>query len=121
VFQKFFECEPAIHDLVGIKLKDKTDLISTSLSPPHRDELNSSVQELKQKLRNLLNNARSRQASLEQTAEVYQTLQASLDKARSLLTTCQVEEEPAATLATLHNNIQKLTRACNTVQVRENV
>lgn len=68
--QKFFACEPQIHDLVGVKLKEKTDAIQASLSPALCEEVNSHVQELKQKLRNVLNNARSRQASLEQSAEV---------------------------------------------------
>uniref|UniRef100_A0A8D8Q2T6 Nesprin-1 n=1 Tax=Cacopsylla melanoneura TaxID=428564 RepID=A0A8D8Q2T6_9HEMI len=113
---KFFECEPTIHELVGVKLKDKADIIATSLAPPLSEELNSSLQELKQKLRNLLNNARSRQASLEQTEEVYRTLQSSLDKARSLISSCQVEEEPVASLQLVHANIQKLTHACNRVQ-----
>lgn len=92
-----------------------------SLSSSEQEELSLKQQRLTQLLKNTLNLAKSRQAQLEQDAEIWKYYQQSLDKVKATLARAQFTDEPVTTLAGVHFNIQKITHAQNDTEVSINL
>lgn len=116
----FFGNEAPIKDLVKRQIQDAVDKIWPSLQPVEQEELSQEVQHNKDKLKNLLDQAKSQRAQLEQNLDNWKLYQQLMEKIRSILSRVQVADEtPVTNLAGLQFNLQKATQALNDLQVSE--
>lgn len=114
----FFSTENSIKDLVSRQIQEAADKIWPSLSTMEQEELSRELQHHSQVLKNTLNSAKSQQTQLEQDVEIWKEYCQNFEKIQNNLLRVQFVDEPVSNLAGVHFNIQKLTHAYNTVQVR---
>ncbi|XP_052120036.1 muscle-specific protein 300 kDa isoform X1 [Frankliniella occidentalis] len=107
----FFGSEQAMRELLSHDIQQAADKIWPSLWATEQEELTNEQTHLTQLLKNTLNSAKSRQAQLEQDAQVWHDYCAALEKVRSLLELYQFTDEPVSNLAGLHYNLDKVTHA----------
>ncbi|KAK3930234.1 Nesprin-1 [Frankliniella fusca] len=107
----FFGSEQAMRELLSHDIQQAADKIWPSLSAHEQEELTNEQTHLTQLLKNTLNSAKSRQAQLEQDAQVWHDYCAALERVRSLLELYQFTDEPVSNLAGLHYNLDKVTHA----------
>lgn len=114
----FFGNEAPIKDLVKRQIQESVDKIWPSLQPLEQEELSQEVQHNKDKLKNILDQAKSQRAQLEQNLDNWKSYQQLQAKIRSILSRAQVADEtPVTNLAGLQFNLQKTTHALNDLQV----
>ncbi|XP_071454288.1 muscle-specific protein 300 kDa-like [Hetaerina americana] len=116
----FFGGEATILELAQQKLQKSADQIWPSLCASEQEELSREQQHNTQLLKNTLNSARSHRAELEQDAEIWKDYLQTMDRVRSILGRSQFTDEPAATLAGLQFNIQKIKHALSEIGGQQN-
>jgi len=103
--------------LISQNLQSCSDSIKISLTPEAQEDLALKQQQLMQVLKNTLNSARSRQATLEQAIIMLEEYQELLHNVRHILSRAVPGDEPVATLSALLSNIQLLGTAVDGLHV----
>lgn len=117
----FFGNEAPIKDLVKRQIQDAVDKIWPSLQPVEQQELSQEVQHSKDKLKNLLEQAKNQRIQLDENLDSWKSYRQSLEKIRSILSrVLEADETPVTNLAGLQFNLQKATQALNDLQVSVN-
>lgn len=115
--QLYFNNESNIRELISENIQNCNDLIKVSLTPEEQEELSMNQQQLLQILKNTLNSARSKQATLLQASELWKEYQQTVSQIESVVSKATVPEEPVSTLSGLLSNMQKVTNVLDDVQV----
>lgn len=83
-------------------------MIKISLTPEAQEDLAVKQQQLMQVLKNTLNSARSREATLEQAVIMWEEYEELLRNVKHILDKAVLGDEPVATMSALLSNIQHL-------------
>lgn len=114
----FFGNDAPIKDLVKRQIQEAVDKIWPSLQPVEQEELSQEVQHNKDKLKNILEQAKLQRAQLDENLDSWKSYRQLLEKIQSILARAPVADEtPVTNLAGLQFNLQKATQALNDLQV----
>lgn len=94
--------------MISQNLQSCSDLIKISLTPEAQEDLAVKQQQLMQVLKNTLNSARSREATLEQAIIMWEEYEELLRNVKHILSKAVPGDEPVATMSALLSNIQHL-------------
>lgn len=103
--------------MINHDIQARCDLIKVSLTADEQEDLSVKQQQLIQVLKNTLNSARSRQAALEQAANVWQAYKKLFHDIETIVNKLAFPDEPVTTLSGLLSHIQKLIASINDIHV----
>lgn len=113
----FFGNDGPIKNLVNKEIQGAADRIWPSLSGFEQDELSREMQNLQQKLRDVLSSAKNQQGELEKEAENWKIYCHDVEKVKSNIDLRKLPVETVSNLAGLHYAIQTVTHAIGNVEV----
>lgn len=88
------------------------------MTPEEQEELSMKQQELLHILKNTLNSARSRQATLTQASELWKEYQDVINQIETTISKSHIPKEHASTLSGVLSSVQKVSNTLNDVKVK---